>query len=643
MSARAMRFAVVALGALATVAAAAWLFDWNWLRGPVGTLVQERTGREFVIAGDLEVRLGAVPRVRMQAVRFGNPDWAQDPIFVTAREVELSVDLMSLLRGRTLIPELRLSQPEVSLERTADGRRNWVLPGDAHTPTPEVRQLSIDDGVIRYRDAVAPADLVFEVSTHDDDAEWPTTIVFSGRYREVTLAGSALAGPVLSLHDSDAAFPMRLEARFGDTVLEAEGSFGGLAQLASVDAHVKIRGGDWSRLYPVIPLPLPSSPPYRFEGRLRRSGSETAFENFSGRIGGSDLSGSAVHTQGSPRPRLRAELRSNLLDLKDLGPLIGARVRRPPGAQVAMVRDGGARVLPSDPFELGRLQAIDADVALQAQRIRRPDALPLDDFAARLRLDGGVLRLEPLDFGIAGGKLTAAVTLDARQDPMRTHATLWLRHARLAQLFPTVRLMQDSTGLVGARLRLAGRGNSVAAMLASASGDLGVAMAGGDVSNLLIEYAGLDGGEALRFLVGGDRKTAIRCAVGLFKVQDGVAMSRTLVFDTEDTNIGGAGRLDFRDETLDVTLRPQPKDRSILSVRSPLRLRGTFAQPSVAIERGPLAARAGAAVLLGLVNPLAALAATIETGPGTDSDCETLLASVEPVRRAAGARTAAAR
>jgi uncharacterized protein involved in outer membrane biogenesis len=226
---------------------------------------------------------------------------------------------------------------------------------------------------------------------------------------------------------------------------------------------------------------------------------------------------------------------------------------------------------------------------------------------------------------------------------MRTHATLWLRHARLAQLFPTVRLMQDSTGLVGARLRLAGRGNSVAAMLASASGDLGVAMAGGDVSNLLIEYAGLDGGEALRFLVGGDRKTAIRCAVGLFKVQDGVAMSRTLVFDTEDTNIGGAGRLDFRDETLDVTLRPQPKDRSILSVRSPIRLRGTFAQPTVAVERGPLAARAGAAVLLGLVNPLAALAATIETGPGTDSDCETLLASVEPVRRAAGARTAAAR
>lgn len=643
MSARTIRLAVAAVGALATVAAAAWLFDWNWLRGPIGSLVQERTGREFVIAGDLEVRLGAVPRVRMQAVRFGNPDWAQDPLFVTAREVELSFDLRSLFRGRTLIPELRLSQPVMSLERTADGRRNWVLAGDAQTPSPEIRQLSIDDGVIRYRDGGVPADLVFEVSTHDDGAEWPTTIAFSGRYRNVALAGGALAGPVLSLHESGAAFPMRVQVRFGDTVLEADGSVSGLAQLASVDAHLRVRGSDWSRLYPVIPLPLPSSPPYRFEGRLRRSGDETVFENFSGRIGGSDIAGTAVHAHASPRPKLKAELRSKLLDLKDLGPVIGARVRQPPGDAALKVREGGARILPADPFELGRLQAIDADVVLRAQRIRRPDALPLDDFAARLRLDGGVLRLEPLEFGIAGGQLTAAVTLDARQDPMRTHATLWLRHARLAQLFPTVKLMRDSTGLVGARLRLSGRGNSVAAMLASASGDLGVAMAGGDVSNLLIEYAGLDGGEALRFLVGGDRKTAIRCAVGLFKVQDGVAISRTLVFDTEDTNIGGAGRLDFRDETLDLTLRPQPKDRSILSVRSPVRLRGTFAQPSVAVERGPLAMRAGAAVLLGLVNPLVALAATIETGPGTDSDCETLLASVEPVRRAAGGRTAAAR
>ena len=176
-----------------------------------------------------------------------------------------------------------------------------------------------------------------------------------------------------------------------------------------------------------------------------------------------------------------------------------------------------------------------------------------------------------------------------------------------------------------------------ATMLAGASGELGVASTGGDLSNLMIEIVGLDGGEIVKFLVGGDRKTAIRCAVASFKVQDGVATSQTLVLDTDDTNIGGTGWVNLRDETIDMTLRPEPKDKSILSVRSPIRLGGTFSDPSFAVEKGPLALRAGAAILLGIVNPFAALLPLIETGPGTDSNCGELLASVEKAQRAAGA------
>lgn len=67
------------------------------------------------------------------------------------------------------------------------------------------------------------------------------------------------------------------------------------------------------------------------------------------------------------------------------------------------------------------------------------------------------------------------------------------------------------------------------------------------------------------------------------------------------------------------------------------RLGGTFSDPSVAVEKGPLALRAGAAILLGMVNPFAALIPLIETGPGTDSNCAELLASVEKAQRASGA------
>ena len=55
----------------------------------------------------------------------------------------------------------------------------------------------------------------------------------------------------------------------------------------------------------------------------------------------------------------------------------------------------------------------------------------------------------------------------------------------------------------------------------------------------------------------------------------------------------------------------------------------------MSVNKGPIVARAGASILLGLVNPLAALIPLVETGPGKDSDCTTLLASVDKARQAA--------
>ena len=631
---RARRWTWATLAAFLLLAAGIALFQWNWLRGPIGSAVHEKTGRPFVIAGDLEVGLTRGPLIRMKNVRFENPPWAQDPNLITAREAEFTVDFAALMRGRLVFPYVRLSEPEVSLERAADGQRNWILKvtddGTAHAP--EIRQLSIDQGVVRYRDAINAVDMTAQVSTQAEPAQRPTKVVFSGTYKKVPMKGEAHTAPVLNLQSTDEPFSMRLHLTAGQTVLEADGDFTDLAHFSKIDARLKIRGSDWARLYPILPLALPTSPPYSFDGRLKRAGNETTYEHFTGRVGSSDLSGTGTFVLRKPRPLLKADLRSKVLDLKDLGPIIGAKPQMTQASKSPAVT---GKVLPTEPFKLDRLNSMDADVTLKARQLRRPNQLPLDDLQTHLKLDEGVLVLNPLRFGIAGGAIDSSVTLDAHQDPIRTKANVRVKNARLNQLFPTVKLMKESAGVVGANVQLSGKGNSVAAMLASASGEVGVAMTGGELSNLMVELVGLDGGEAIRFLVGGDRKTPIRCAVGSFQVRNGIATSEAIVLDTEDTNISGAGTVNLRDETLDVTLRPQPKDKSILVVRSPIRLHGPFADPDVSVKKGPIVARAGAALLLGLVNPLAALIPLVETGPGKDSDCGVLLASVDKARQAA--------
>jgi len=82
-------------------------------------------------------------------------------------------------------------------------------------------------------------------------------------------------------------------------------------------------------------------------------------------------------------------------------------------------------------------------------------------------------------------------------------------------------------------------------------------------------------------------------------------------------------------------LKPHPKDVSIFVVRSPIHIVGSFAKPDVSIDKGGLLKRLGSAVLLGLINPLAALIPLVETGSGSDANCVELLATVETAQREA--------
>jgi uncharacterized protein involved in outer membrane biogenesis len=94
-----------------------------------------------------------------------------------------------------------------------------------------------------------------------------------------------------------------------------------------------------------------------------------------------------------------------------------------------------------------------------------------------------------------------------------------------------------------------------------------------------------------------------------------------VAFDTTDTIIVGEGTVSLRDETLDLELRPRPKDRSLLTLRSPLVVQGTFKDPSFRPDFARLGLRGAVALGLGSIAPPAALLATIDLGGGEDSGC----------------------
>jgi hypothetical protein len=134
--------------------------------------------------------------------------------------------------------------------------------------------------------------------------------------------------------------------------------------------------------------------------------------------------------------------------------------------------------------------------------------------------------------------------------------------------------------------------------------------------------------------VTGDKQIPLRCAFADFGVRDGLMTSQALAVDTTDTILIGEGTVSLRDETLDLLLKPRPKDKSILVLRSPLHIAGTFKDPSFRPTSRRWGIRGAVALALGSIAPPAALLATIELGPGKDADCGGSMRSRSVVRGA---------
>lgn len=630
-------------------------FPWDWLRGPVNRYVSEQTGRRFEITRRLDVKLGRTSRVMADGIEFANPDWARDPYLVKAESAEFEIKLWPLLRGQIQLPLVNLRQPVFGLQIQADGRRTWALGKDTSdvSTVPVIDLLLVDQGTLSYLAEAQGADIKAEFAISNVTGvkpgstatapDLPLSYKARGTWKKQAFAAQGRTGSVLQLSEKNVQpFPIEIKASAGRTSLQAQGSIGNLAALDGLDASFDLRGQTLADLYNLLGVVLPDTPTYALQGHLGKQGPVWKVAGIQGRLGQSDLSGQLVYERSGRLALLSGNVQSKALNFEDLGPLVGVpadrsgrttkTVARARSSSAAKQVQAPGKVLPTAALDLDRLKTMNADVRYKVAEVKNAKGLPLERIDAHIRLSNGVLQLDPLDLGVAGGRLAGLIRIDANTKPVAVQTRLDASLLQLNRLFPRIESTKGSLGRLNGRIDLAGQGNSTAQVLGSSSGSVALLMGQGEVSNILLEFMGLDGGEIIKFLVGGDKNVRLRCAAAAFDVKQGLMSSRAILLDTADTVFNGNGQINLANETLDLVLYPKPKDRSILSLRSPLKITGTFADPSAGPDKGALAGRAGMALLLGAINPLLALAATVETGPGKDADCEGVLALASPVK-----------
>jgi uncharacterized protein involved in outer membrane biogenesis len=605
------------------IAAIAMLLHSAWLRGFVEQRIAGATGRDVSI-GSLDIHIGRCLGIEASDLRIGNPTWAHTDQLIDAGHIATCFAWLPLLRGHTQLDYLQLSDAKLGLERD-EGRATWAFneKEDKGQPPPVFNNVRIHNTLIHFRDSAQATEL--DLRAEGGTPEHPNiTLRASGRVRHADV--DAVFDAPAALPSADAPVIVSMAFTLGHTTGAAAGRLRSLA-LDGIEAQLVIAGDDLSDLNR-LDITLPKSPPYALRGRLRNQEGKWSLEPFEGRIGDSDVAGRLAYAKGQPHARLDADLSSKLLDLDDLGPLIGAPPKTGRGETASAKQKREAqeikhsnRVLPDKPLGIDKWFVLDADVHFRAERVKRPGAVPIDALDTRLRIENAVLQLQPLNFEVAGGTVASNIRVDGNPSPPRAAADFDVRNIHLAKMLPKLSSQEVAVGTLFGRAKLAGRGTSIAQLLGGMDGDLTHMVNGGQMSAILLEAAGLDIAEVVKFLTIRDKPVPLRCAVADLHVTKGAAKTELLVIDTVDTIFIGEGEANLAREQLDLTIYPRPKDESILALRSPLHIEGSFSDPHAGIKAGPLAAKAAAAVALGLLNPVLAIAPLIETGPGKDSDC----------------------
>jgi len=524
-------------------------------------------------------------------------------------------DLWAWRQGKPL--RLRLVQAQslsLTWERDADGRTAWPLQADANrkqpAPLPQIEQLLILNGTAHIDDAPLQLQGDARFAT-EPDGRWKADV--KGKLRGQQLALNAEASASLALlSPPDAGAPpvkLRVALSHGSERLVFDGTATSLLDARALDGQVQVRGNSLAAAGRPFGMTLPSTPPFDLTGRLRHASGVWQLDAVNSRIGKSRLGGDYAFDTRPNRPMLTGTLRGGPLRLADLGPAVGA--------DEAPSRPG--RVLPDRRLDLPSLSMMDAKVAVALSQLDLGTAKlePLSPVNGGLVLEGGVLTLSQLDAGVAGGKLSGSAKLDTRLVPPQWQASLDVHSVAIERwLKPDVKLLTRApvTGRLKAQIDVQGRGNSMAAVLASLNGPVAVRLENGSVSHLLTEAMGLDVAQGLGLLFTGDKNLPLNCARLDGRFTAGVLRPRTAIMDNGDSRIDLDGRINLADETLDLRLVASPKDFSPLALRAPVRLQGTLADPRVALEGKGLGGRALVALALGSLAPPAALLAFIDPG-----------------------------
>ncbi len=576
------------------VAIAISTVDVRTFAAPVQARVKADTGRDLAFGGPLELKLSLEPRLLASDVTLANAPWGQAPQMIKAKRVEVQVALLPLLSRRFQVVELALIEPVIALETDAQGHGNWDIGGPvtAAAPTPSAAEalgtgavafanVTIEDGTLTYRDGVTGKVTnvtIDRLVVHSRTGTAPIDAEFRGRIGDVAVALTGNLGPLDALRERRWPYPVavkgeidgkpaslstKLSIRDDTTTLDAFDLVWG-AVAAKGDVRIVTTGGRKKYLFTL------SAPAWSFAEAAAVAGAAaaTASPPTSASAPTPAASGSAK-SPAAPPPRGRPP----------------QRLRPPAGSPPSRF------LLSERPLPLALLAVFDAEGDLAVADVVLDPRNRWKDVRLKVALATGKLDVPSFSAAAYGGTLAGRLTIDASRPSPSVAVKADGRDLDLGALLVAIGERREVRGgKTAIALDLAARGNSLHQWAASANGQALMSVGPSTLVNTRLDLN--DVMDSLSRAVNPfrerDPSTELVCAVIRLPLADGIArVERSIAMQTAKLAVSASGTLDFRDERLDLMLRPRVKAGIPIDIPQMAELvhfTGPFTHPAVKID-----------------------------------------------------------
>ncbi len=370
--------------------------------------------------------------------------------------------------------------------------------------------------------------------------------------------------------------PFRLQAGLASTQLVLEGQLALPIARDELDLKMALSAESLTDLSSLAGRDLPDLGPYHLQGRIASREDRIVLQDLDLTLGESDLQGSFEYRLVENRPTFDAKLTSRHTRSKDYFPWLHSDV---PDDEEDAAQPGGFSVFRSAELSLDSLRRLDASIALGIDELDT-GAGPIDHATLALELEDGRLSL----LVQRSQEADTVAQIAAHIEPMSRGVDADLRVQWERQpygLLADIINPGTASGNWSLDLALRAQGASVQELMQSLNGHIDFTDFPTDFDATILDLWGGGFLQSLLPVFNLGAESQINCTVGRFVVDAGVIRPDSLVLDATRSRVLMRGYLDLPNNYLELRLKPRPKKPSLISLATPVKIRGPLNDPSI--------------------------------------------------------------